>query len=372
MDTTWYILIGFFFIMISIVSGIELNVKNRQYPTAAEVDHAHSVIVGIIEKRKTRVGRKYSFPFRAGFVRLAFHVCVGQNGCDGCVDHSIPDNKGLKIYTDALDKEYTVNSAVNTVMSKADFYILAGYVALEEASKHQRSPSERIMRRENFKVGRITCLSMPPPPNPPFPAGTDELNDANDFFNVHFSDFTTEDKVAILGAHTLGETRESNLGFEGKWVNGKKRGMFKSDLLDNEYYRKVNGNKWTQVDINSTLGTKKQWQRFYTKPNDEKDGRRQPHMLLNMDMSMQFDLKTNGPIGKDGTVSCKILIAKKKCISPENDCCQHAKTNIRRSPNNFFKKFLFDNVEWISAFKRAFNKMTQTRLSPGDLQFPKE
>lgn len=33
-----------------------------------------------------------------GFVRLAFHDCVGPNGCDGCIDMNNGDNSGWYKY----------------------------------------------------------------------------------------------------------------------------------------------------------------------------------------------------------------------------------------------------------------------------------
>ena len=62
-------------------------------------------------------------PFIGGFVRLAFHDCLGDGGCDGCINHTLPDNAALKNYTYKLDLHY--DSSYNTSMSPADFYILS-------------------------------------------------------------------------------------------------------------------------------------------------------------------------------------------------------------------------------------------------------
>lgn len=329
--------------------------QTRRYPTTAQVETAHAEIVKLINDNRVVTRRTQSFPFRAGFVRLAFHSCVGGEGCDGCVDLSIEDNNGLQMYMDALETIYT--DSVMATMSKADFYILAGYVALEEASKHQ-PPEQRVTREGNFKAGRITCTSTPPRPNPPFPKGTDEIGDTDNFFQAHFPDFNILDIVAILGVHTLGQAQSNNLGFDGKWVNGFRvvNGVrvAKSDLLDNEFYRKVNGNKWNQVEMNSDSGTKKQWVRE----------NRQKNIALNIDMSMQFDLKTDGPIQSDGTVSCDIKFRGRRCQA--DNCCNRNPSIAR----NIFEAFRKSNTEWIKAFTRAFNSMTSTKLPLDALRFP--
>ena len=136
--------------LLAIMSTSQLAVMARIYPTEAQVAVAHAAIVDIINSNSQTINGIEAFPFRAGFVRLSSHDCVGTNGCDGCIDHTIQDNKGLQQYTDKLDEKYSSTSAINTAMSKADFYILAGYVALEEATKHQLSSMEQILRVNNF------------------------------------------------------------------------------------------------------------------------------------------------------------------------------------------------------------------------------
>ena len=187
------------------------------------------------------------------------------------------------------------------------------------------------------------------------------------FFNEHYPDFTITDKVAILGAHTLGRCSVENSGFEGTWIRGRNGGSFKSDLLDNEYYKQLRGN-WTQVT--AVGGTEKQWQRFDTNPNSATDDFNQPNMFLNVDMSIQWDLETNGALASDGLASCTVIVENNQCVSVNNDCCNSASTNIGNIRTSLFKEYTQSNEVWIADFTIAFNKMVETRLDNSDLQVP--
>jgi len=49
--------------------------------------------------------RDGTHPLLAGFVRVAFHDCVGIS-CDGCINQQQVHNKGLLPYIKALDDTY--------------------------------------------------------------------------------------------------------------------------------------------------------------------------------------------------------------------------------------------------------------------------
>lgn len=91
------------------------------------------------------------FPFIAGFVRLSFQDCAGNGRCNGCIDHNLEANKGLKRYTNALDHLFDTDAAVNCVLSRADYYILASYVALERGTEHA---ANSFSWSKNFRAGR--------------------------------------------------------------------------------------------------------------------------------------------------------------------------------------------------------------------------
>ena len=49
---------------------------------------------------------KAKHEFIGGFVRLAFHDCIGKGRCDGCINLHNEDNKGLEVYIPTLEKIY--------------------------------------------------------------------------------------------------------------------------------------------------------------------------------------------------------------------------------------------------------------------------
>ena len=65
---------------------------------------------------------------------LAFHDCVG--GCDGCINLDNASNNGLSTVILGLDLLYLNNTyAIYDIMSRADYWQLAGIVGIELAVK---------------------------------------------------------------------------------------------------------------------------------------------------------------------------------------------------------------------------------------------
>jgi hypothetical protein len=155
-------------------------------------------------------------------VRLAFHDCVG--GCDGCVNFGNIENNGLDIPIDALE---LVAAKYSDVLTRADIWVLAGYVAAEWTQV--RFPKKEF---DLQYVGRPVCSDDDPKGGPvrDFPSTHLATADLLDYFESTFR-FTTWDSVAIIGAHTLGVAAKENSGYDGGagWVINTSR-------LDNEFY----------------------------------------------------------------------------------------------------------------------------------------
>ena len=184
------------------------------------------------------------------FARLAFHDCVGGGHCDGCINHTLPDNAGLKTYTDALDIGY---NSISATMSRTDFYALASLTALKRATFYTDIPFTAL-EDGKFKVGRIDCSLSPnedAAPNIPFPSGDFHNSQTLNFFVLEFG-FNADETVALLGAHTLGRAHAKDSGYEGKWVSGKVDSMAFSDRLENGFYHKMLGN-WKQVSYQRSV-----------------------------------------------------------------------------------------------------------------------
>lgn len=87
-------------------------------------------------------------PMIPAFVRLAFHDCNSPAGCDGCLNLGIAENNGLAPAVNNLEQLYTNSSLkINTTLSRADFWALAGLTAAYYGARLQ-------------KVGGYTCCVM--------------------------------------------------------------------------------------------------------------------------------------------------------------------------------------------------------------------
>jgi hypothetical protein len=70
-------------------------------------------------------------------------------------------------------------------------------------------------------------------------------------------DFTVQETVAIMGAHTIGTLTRGNLGFPGP--NGWVRDNL---LLDHDYYRELMGGSSRSDDLETLIETAPPWFRF--------------------------------------------------------------------------------------------------------------
>ena len=341
-------------------------------PTVTERDAAADIIKNIINTNTEPIGSTslVRHPFRAGFVRLAFHDCA-SGSCDGCINHNIDENKGLKKYTDELDAAYGANPIVNEKMSRADFYMLAGVVALDEAAEPGSSSNVHFNGLNLFKFGRTDCSSSPNGAEPTsdfLSAHTgrfDKNNGIHKFFKDKFgTGFTLQDSVAILGAHTLGKCDFDNSKFEGKWQTAVNANGAQSDFLTNRYYKFIAGD-WHQVRAEKGgVQGNLQWRRIVG------GGLR---LMLNVDMAIAFDLTNvnqENLIAQEGEVkTCVIDVnedqqgnkspGEQTCESTTLLCCPKSVAN-QGGPDvdtNYFYRYATDFPRWITEFRVAYWKM---------------
>jgi len=102
--------------------------------------------------------------------------------------------------------------------------------------------------------------------------------------------------AAISGAHTLGQARISNSGFNGHWSDAANQGKF-----NNDYYKSLLLKGWfPEKSVNGNSG-KNQWLRI--DEHTEVDGHHE--IMLNSDMCLAYDND-----GRAGTLK-----------SADSDCC---------------------------------------------------
>jgi len=212
-------------------------------------------------------------PLLANMVRLAFHYCVGDSGCDGCIDMSHPDNAGLELSVDYLEEK--VPAWVDAKLSKADLYALAAMVAANMALGNAGWQTDL----SNFEIGRTDCDASV--------VTTDEFPNAHESPFVFFADsfgFSDRETTVIMGAHTLGRAQVGNSGFQNFWVPNALN-------LGNEFYVALERPPWRQIPV----GNRFQWDQ----PPPPRS-QAAPLMALNSDMFLIREIMPNGE-GRENT-----------------------------------------------------------------------
>ena len=293
------------------------------------------------EKIPSSAGTEY--PLISGFARVAFHDCIGDGGCDGCLDMSRPPNGGLTRYITILDGLFTRRYAKK--MSRADFYALAAVAGLEKATSCSQ---DKFLGRYQLKFGRQDCSTVPHEDSQnSFPNVVGNIDDTLSYFAKEFS-FNTRETVALLGAHTLGRVSMETSGFEERWVrNTLANDVNPASVLDNEYYKELL-RPWVQVNITSPFNgrTRAQWQDPNT-PANTVSTRLNPDqlpMLLIVDFCFALYFTVIDAVGHIG---CRIC--SRSNILP--GCCSLSPTLplvVQYANNNNF---------WLSDFTNVFMKM---------------
>lgn len=109
--------------------------------TKAQVSTLSNYITGFINSSATTgQNGQLRHPMLPTLVRLSFHDCAGT-ACDGCVNLKITSNKGLQGAVKGLESMYTNTTlGIKTIISRADFWALAGLVAANYGAKLQVGP----------------------------------------------------------------------------------------------------------------------------------------------------------------------------------------------------------------------------------------
>ena len=312
-------------------------------PNSYIIRRASRDILRQINNKKIPSSAGTEYPLIGGFARLTFHDCIGEGGCDGCLDMSRPPNAGLIGYITILDGLFTSKYAEK--MSRADFYSLTAVVGLEKATSYSQ---DKFRGRYQLKFGRKDCSTASHEDSKNnFPSALGNIDDTLSFFARDFG-FNTREAVALLGAHTLGGVRMETSGFEGRWVRSTSANdVNPASVLDNEYYKEIL-RPWVQVNITSPFNgrIKVQWQDPNT-PVNTVSTRLNPDqlpMLLNVDFCFALHFTVIDAVGNIGCRPCP----------PSNilpGCCSLSSTLplVVQYANN--------NNLWLSDFTHVFMKM---------------
>jgi hypothetical protein len=93
-------------------------------------------------------------PLHAKFVRLTFHDCTGPNGCDGCINLNLQDNKGLEVAVSQLEgfyngeQIYLLHAPLNTmtISTKATAHLHPCIVQRDEVTHPHCLPASQVFR----------------------------------------------------------------------------------------------------------------------------------------------------------------------------------------------------------------------------------
>ena len=87
-------------------------------PTDHIISKAGKEILEMINSVNIPSSTGPEYPLVAGFVRLAFHDCIGDGGCDGCIDIDKPINTGLIRFINMLDGLYSTQYIKKYITSR--------------------------------------------------------------------------------------------------------------------------------------------------------------------------------------------------------------------------------------------------------------
>jgi catalase (peroxidase I) len=164
-----------------------------------------------------------------------------------CVDFSTPLNSGLERIVAIYDMIYT---PFQDIISRADFWVFGANLAIEMASTKALT-GDRINLPSSiggplllpFRGGRIdrdNCTGLDGDLVPPIHTGWSQMTA---LFSGKMA-MTTNQIVALMGAHTLGQITRNNSGFQGSWTSF-------SSSFSNLYYSGLIGSAWSNLNSSS-------------------------------------------------------------------------------------------------------------------------
>ena len=291
-------------------------------------------------------------PLIATTVRLVFHDCGGipyeslnprynQNAitlCDGCIDLSNLD-KHSHLEEFAVEPLESIYTKYQNKMSRADFWVTAGLLALEYAS----NPSIGIRNQSILEVdpipnlgfwfGRPDCITSPDADETggTFPIPEVGWNDTYSWFDYHFG-LTVRETVALIGAHTLGRAHLNASGYINPWV------VPGSNILNNWFYQFLYDQTvaWHQFEVEGSGVI--QWGSMPSRNA----------MMFNSDMCLWIKIVDHLDLNNRGSVSCAFVVNQ-----TEMEVCPP-----QEETRGIVLEYIQDQELWLREFAEVFQKMT--------------
>jgi hypothetical protein len=299
------------------------------------------------------------------FLRLGFHDCVG--GCDGCVDMTYPDNKGLQEPIDAI---YPLVTKFKDRYSRADIWTMATLVSADLAVVDGRPHGYHFLMRY---IGRTDCKGA----DAKGAGGPDIVMPTNDltthellaFFKDEF-DMDMDETVTIMGAHAVAVARRENVGFgnvdkEDGWVYNAHEYE-----LNNRYYDMLIGDDmtWEMELVHNENGVPSRYQWY-----QEKGGEDERPIMTNTDMALARDLAGYMNVDKDGNqgaVSCAYKVeetesggstyTRRRSVQSKPVVCPVAHDTVAK-----MHEYKMDNELFLIDFEQVLEKMLNNGYDGG-------
>jgi hypothetical protein len=181
--------------------------------STAQVTEISAAIKKLIPFDNTRTftcsrANQACFDVTAGMVQLAFHDAgtydkvTNSGGPDGCVNLDLAENKGLKEFiVPLLAPVYTT---YKSVISYADFIVLAANVAINAASSYVVTMPFNWGRTDGTDCDVVDVHRLP--------EGVQSISHVKAVF-VERMGLTLQDITALMGAHTIGRAEDANTGY---------------------------------------------------------------------------------------------------------------------------------------------------------------
>ncbi len=299
------------------------------------------------------------------FLRLGFHDCVG--GCDGCVDMTNPDHRGLQEPIDAI---YPLVMKFEDRYSRADIWTMATLVSADLAVVDGRPHGYHFLMRY---VGRTDCKGADAKgvggPDIAMPTNDLTTHELLAFFKDEF-DMDIDETVAIMGAHAVAVAHRENVGFgnvdkEDGWVYDAHEYE-----LNSRYYDMLIGDDMTwEIELvhnKNGVPSRYQW-------HQEKGGEDERPIMTNTDMALARDLSGYMNVDKDGNegaVSCAYKVEEKEAggsthtrrrsVQSKPVACPVAHDTVAK-----MHEYKMDNELFLIDFEHALEKMLNNGYNGG-------
>ncbi|KAL3810433.1 hypothetical protein ACHAXA_006580, partial [Cyclostephanos tholiformis] len=301
----------------------------------------------------------------AGFLRMGFHDCVG--GCDGCLDMTNPDNKGLQEPIDAI---YPVVTKFKDSYSRADIWAMATLVSADLAVVDGRPHGLHFPMRY---IGRTDCEGSDAKgvggPDVTMPSTDFTTHELLAFFKNNF-DMDMEETVTIMGVHSVAvASRDAsgfgNVGKEDGWVFDAAE-----FIMDNRYYNMLIGDDmtWDLELVHNENGVPSRHQWYH-----EEEGKDERPIMTNSDMALVRDLSdymTTDEDGTKGAVSCVFKVdetesggitnTRQRSVQSKPVACPVAHDLLP-----IMQEYQMDNELWLIDFEQVLEKMLKSGYDGG-------